>query len=67
MEGTTESARSDGALAPVVGQERKGALDTLRGIALLGILLMNIVAMGVRAAPEKRAAIPTTAKAETLS
>jgi uncharacterized protein len=47
MEGTTESARSDGALAPVVGQERKGALDTLRGIALLGILLMNIVAMGL--------------------
>ena len=34
-------------LAPVRGGERKDALDTLRGIALLGILLMNIVAMGL--------------------
>jgi uncharacterized protein len=34
-------------LAPVTGGERKDALDTLRGIALLGILLMNIVAMGL--------------------
>jgi len=34
-------------LAPVDRGERITALDTLRGFALLGILLMNIVAMGM--------------------
>jgi uncharacterized protein len=29
-------------LAPTAGSDRKDALDTLRGVALLGILLMNI-------------------------
>ena len=33
--------------APVAAAERISALDTLRGFALLGILLMNIVAMGM--------------------
>jgi uncharacterized protein len=33
--------------APVTRGERITALDTLRGFALLGILLMNIVAMGM--------------------
>jgi len=33
--------------APVIQAERISALDTLRGFALLGILLMNIVAMGM--------------------
>lgn len=47
MERTTETAGSGDGLGPVVGQERKGALDTLRGVALLGILLMNIAAMGL--------------------
>jgi len=32
---------------PVSGAERISALDTLRGFALLGILLMNIVGMGM--------------------
>src|SRR6266849_3822513 len=35
------------ALAPVTRAERITSLDTLRGFALLGILLMNIVAMGL--------------------
>ena len=33
--------------APVTAAERISALDTLRGFALLGILLMNIVVMGM--------------------
>jgi uncharacterized protein len=33
--------------APVTAAERISALDTLRGFALLGILLMNIVVMGL--------------------
>ena len=35
------------AAAPVVGRERISSIDVLRGVALLGILLMNIVAMGL--------------------
>lgn len=34
-------------LAPVSAPERITSLDSLRGLALLGILLMNIVAMGM--------------------
>ena len=34
-------------LGPTAGSDRKVALDTLRGVALLGILSMNIVAMGM--------------------
>ena len=33
--------------APVEQTERITALDTVRGFALLGILLMNIIAMGM--------------------
>ena len=33
--------------APIERAERITALDSLRGFALLGILLMNIVAMGL--------------------
>lgn len=36
-----------GALGPVTGTERISALDTMRGFALLGILLMNIVGFGL--------------------
>ena len=36
--------------APVPAAERLTAIDTLRGFALLGILLMNIVGMGMYAA-----------------
>src|SRR5690242_19733223 len=37
-------------IAPTSGVERITAIDTLRGFALLGILLMNIVAMGMNPA-----------------
>ena len=47
MESTIDAPQASGALGPVAGQDRKGALDTLRGVALLGILLMNIAAMGL--------------------
>ena len=41
------SNESAAMLGPATGQDRKASLDTLRGVALLGILLMNIVAMGM--------------------
>ena len=34
-------------LAPVVEGERLSSVDVLRGVAVLGILLMNIVGMGL--------------------
>lgn len=40
-------ASAETAAAPTTASERITALDTLRGFALLGILLMNIVAMGM--------------------
>jgi uncharacterized protein len=44
---TIDSAATPaGALGPTGGSDRKDSLDTLRGVALLGILLMNIVYMG---------------------
>jgi uncharacterized protein len=36
-----------GAIAPVQGTERSRSIDAVRGFALLGILLMNIVAWGM--------------------
>ena len=48
--------------APVVQSERITALDTLRGFALLGILLMNIVGMGLIAGAYDD---PTTAGGST--
>lgn len=42
---TTEKA--EGAVAPVQQTDRIQALDILRGIAVLGILLMNIVGFGL--------------------
>lgn len=38
---------ADSGIRPVAPAERIGAVDVLRGFALLGILLMNIVAMGM--------------------
>ena len=38
--------------APVEATERVEALDTVRGFALLGILLMNICSFGMPAAAE---------------
>lgn len=43
----TPAVTNDIGAAPVDRGERITALDTLRGFALLGILLMNIVAMGM--------------------
>lgn len=37
------------ALAPVPGTERISSVDTIRGVAVLGILLMNIVSFGLPA------------------
>lgn len=39
-----------GTFAPVRAEERIASLDTLRGFALLGILLMNIVGFGLHSA-----------------
>jgi uncharacterized protein len=47
MESTKDTVQTVDGFGPVVGQDRKGSLDTLRGVALFGILLMNIVAMGL--------------------
>src|SRR5437867_6380552 len=52
---TAESARPNpdagataaAALAPVGAGERIAAVDTLRGVALFGILLLNITAFGL--------------------
>jgi uncharacterized protein len=44
---TSTPAFAAGSPAPVERGERISALDTLRGFALLGIFLMNIVAMGM--------------------
>lgn len=44
------NAELAGDLGPVAVQERISSLDTLRGVALFGILLLNIVAMGMPAA-----------------
>jgi uncharacterized protein len=44
MDGT---AQSPAAVAPVTRAARVGALDTLRGVAVLGILIMNIAAFGL--------------------
>jgi uncharacterized protein len=40
------------AVAPVADRERIAALDTLRGVAVLGILLMNIIDFGLPGAAE---------------
>ena len=39
---TTAVARSVGPVGPVLGQERIAAIDILRGVAILGILIVNM-------------------------
>jgi uncharacterized protein len=45
-----EPERSANAMAPISSAERIVALDVVRGVAVLGILLMNIVGFGLHAA-----------------
>ena len=55
-------AQADTLAAPVSGRERIGEVDVLRGIALLGVLLMNFVAFasdGVMATKAQLEALPT--------
>jgi uncharacterized protein len=40
-------SKAEPALAPVTDSARTSSVDVLRGVAVLGILLMNIVAMGL--------------------
>ena len=48
MSDSTDEVRGrESTFGPASGQERKVALDTLRGVAVLGILLMNIVGAGM--------------------
>src|SRR5262245_29035318 len=42
-----KEAVTQAAVAPVTAQDRIGSVDALRGVALLGILLMNIIAFGL--------------------
>jgi uncharacterized protein len=50
------------AFAPVTNRERIVSIDTLRGVALLGILLINIVVFGL---PENAFSVPTIAGGHT--
>lgn len=42
-----KEAVTQAAVAPVTAQERIESVDALRGVALLGILLMNIIGFGL--------------------
>jgi uncharacterized protein len=50
------------AFAPVTNRERIVSIDTLRGVALLGILLINVVVFGL---PESAFSVPTIAGGHT--
>ena len=45
--GNADFIARDQLLDPVSVQQRISSIDILRGVALLGILLMNIVGMGL--------------------
>src|SRR5437660_341531 len=47
MPQSTPPLSEPAAVAPVTGHDRLVALDTLRGVAVLGILLMNILFFGM--------------------
>jgi uncharacterized protein len=50
------------AFAPITNQERIVSIDTLRGVALLGILLINIILFGL---PESAFSLPINAGGHT--
>src|SRR5262245_4173743 len=50
------------ALAPVANRERIVSIDTLRGVALLGILLINIISFGL---PDSAFSFPINAGGHT--
>ena len=47
MNSVATEFRTDPGLCPVRERERISSVDTIRGVAVLGILLMNIVMMGL--------------------
>ncbi len=53
-----KEAEAPAAFAPVTNQERIVSIDTLRGVALLGILLINIIVFGL---PESAYSVPINA------
>jgi uncharacterized protein len=55
-------AEAPPAFAPVTNQERIVSIDTLRGVALLGILLINIIVFGL---PESAYSVPINAGGHT--
>jgi uncharacterized protein len=55
------------AVAPVAAPERIAALDTLRGVAVLGILLMNIIDFGLPEAAEGNPTAAGQAKAANIA
>ena len=57
-----KEAEAPAAFAPVTNQERIVSIDTLRGVALLGILLINIIVFGL---PESAFSFPTNAGGHT--
>jgi uncharacterized protein len=57
-----KEAEAPAAFAPVTNRERIVSIDTLRGVALLGILLINILAFGL---PESAYSVPTNAGGHT--
>src|SRR5690242_16644581 len=59
-----DQAKGDTLAVPVSERERIGEVDVLRGIALLGVLLMNFVAFasdGVMATEAQLKALPSAA------
>jgi uncharacterized protein len=57
-----KDAEAPAAFAPVTNQERIVSMDTLRGVALLGILLINIIVFGL---PVSAYSVPINAGGHT--